>query len=113
MISWSQHVLFLTIKDRTNQLLRDRGHQRRLVCAGAEAARQGREHGIRIEVVKLSEAKKGFVLLPRRWVVERSFGWAAHFKRLSRDYERLASTLTGMHWLAFATLLLSSLFGKS
>jgi transposase len=80
---------------------------------GAEAARQGREHGIRIEVVKLSEAKKGFVLLPRRWVVERSFGWAAHFKRLSRDYERLASTLTGMHWLAFATLLLSSLFGKS
>jgi transposase len=80
---------------------------------GAEAARQGREHGIRLEMVKLSEAKKGIVLLPRRWVVERSFGWAAHFKRLSRDYERLASTLTGMHWLAFATLLLSSLFGKS
>lgn len=78
---------------------------------GEAAARQG--HGIRLEVVKLSEAKKGFVLLPRRWVVERSFGWAARFKHLSRDYERLASTLTGMHWLAFATLLLSSLFGKS
>lgn len=80
---------------------------------GEAAARQGREHGIRLEVVKLADAKKGFVLLPRRWVVERSFGWAARCKRLSRDYERLASTLTGMHWLAFATLMLSSLFGKS
>jgi transposase len=80
---------------------------------GEEPARQAQAHGIRLEVVKLSEAKKGFVLLPKRWVVERSFGWAARFKRLSRDYERLASTLTGMHWLAFATLMLSSLFGKS
>ena len=60
---------------------------------GAAAARQAQQHGIKLEVVKLSEAKKGFVLLPRRWVVERSFGWAARFKRLSRDYERLASTL--------------------
>ncbi|MCX6849191.1 MAG: transposase, partial [Verrucomicrobia bacterium] len=63
---------------------------------GEEPARQAQAHGIRLEVVKLSEAKKGFVLLPKRWVVERSFGWAARFKRLSRDYERLASTLTGM-----------------
>jgi transposase len=46
-------------------------------------------------------------------VVERSFVWAARFKRLSRDYERLAATLTVMHWRAFATLMLSSLFGKS
>ena len=79
---------------------------------GAEPARQAQAHGIRLEVVKLSEAKKGFVLLPRRWVVERSFGWAARFKRLSRDYERLAATLAGMHWLAFTTLMLSSLFPK-
>ena len=56
---------------------------------------------------------KGFVLLPKRWVVERSFGWEARFKRLSRDYERLAATLSGMHLLAFATLMLSTLFGKS
>lgn len=48
-------------------------------------------------MVKLSEARKGFVLLPKRWVVERSFGWAARFKRLSRDYEHLASKLEGMH----------------
>lgn len=63
-------------------------------------------HGIRLEVVKLPEAKKGFVLLPRRWVVERSFAWAARFRRLARDYERLPETLAGLHFLAFAMLML-------
>jgi len=38
-----------------------------------------------LHVVKLPEAKKGFVLLPRRWVVERSFGWVNRFRRLARD----------------------------
>jgi transposase len=46
-------------------------------------------------VVKHTEAKRGFVLLPRRWVVERSFGWLGCFHRLARDYERLAETLAG------------------
>ena len=63
-------------------------------------------HGIRLEVVKHTEAKRGFVLLPRRWVVERSFGWLARFRRLARDYERLTETLAGWHWVAFAGLLL-------
>lgn len=55
-----------------------------------EAARQAAQsHGIELEVVKHTEAKRGFVLLPRRWVVERSFEWAARFRRLARDYERL------------------------
>jgi len=62
--------------------------------------------GIRLEVVKLPEAKRGFVLLPRRWVVERSFAWTARFRRLARDYERLPQTLAGLHFLAFAILLL-------
>jgi transposase len=65
--------------------------------------------GLRLEVIKHHEAKRGFVLLPRRWVVERSFAWAARFRRLARDYERLASTLAGYHWLAFALLMLQSL----
>jgi transposase len=64
------------------------------------------EQGIRLEVVKLPAAKKGFVLLPRRWVVERSFAWTARFRRLVRDYERLPQTLAGLHFLAFAILLL-------
>ncbi len=69
--------------------------------------------GLRLEVVRHPEAKRGFVLLPRRWVVERSFAWAARFRRLARDYERLASTLAGYHWLAFVTLMLQALFAKS
>ena len=44
---------------------------------GDKTAAAAEEHGIRLEVVKLPDAKKGFVLLPRRWVVERSFGWLA------------------------------------
>ena len=63
-------------------------------------------HGIILEVVKLAEAKRGFVLLPRRWVVERSFGWAARFRRLARDYERLSETLAGLHYVAFSLLML-------
>jgi len=73
---------------------------------GETAERLAEEYGIRLEVVKLAEAKKGFVLLPRRWVVERSFGWAARFRRLARDYERLPETLAGLHFLAFAILML-------
>ena len=65
--------------------------------------------GIRLEVVRLPGAKRGFVLLPRRWVVERSFAWLARFRRLARDYERLASTLKGMHLAAFAIVMLARL----
>ena len=74
---------------------------------GADPARDAEEAGMRLEVVKHTEAKKGFVLLPRRWVVERSFGWLGRFRRLARDYERLAVTLGGWHWLAFIGLLLA------
>ena len=77
---------------------------------GEEAQRQAQAHGVRLEVVKHHEAKPGFVLLPRRWVVERSFAWAARFRRLARDYERLAETLAGWHWLAFAVIMLRRLF---
>jgi transposase len=56
--------------------------------------------------VKHHEAKKGFVLLPRRWVVERTFGWLGRFRRLARDYERLPAVLAGLHFIAFACLLL-------
>jgi transposase len=80
---------------------------------GQEPAEAAAQAGIRLEVVKHHEAKRGFVLLPRRWVVERSFAWAARFRRLARDYERLATTLAGYHWLAFAILMLTNLFGKS
>lgn len=63
-------------------------------------------HGIRLEVVKLPDAKRGFVLLPRRWVVERSFAWKTRFRRLVRDYERRLTVLAGLHLVAFACLAL-------
>ncbi len=76
---------------------------------GPNAAEAAQQHGLRLEVVKHPMAKRGFVLLPRRWVVERSFAWAARFRRLARDYERLDTTLKGLHLLAFATLMLRNL----
>lgn len=72
---------------------------------GEQPAADAEAHGIRLEVIKLPTAKLGFVLLPRRWVVERSFAWMARFRRLARDYERLAETLAGLHFVAFAILL--------
>jgi transposase len=79
---------------------------------GQDAEAAARKQGIRLEVVKLPEAKRGFVLLPRRWVVERSFAWAARFRRLARDYERLPETLAGLHFLAFAILMLAQAAAK-
>jgi transposase len=71
--------------------------------APAEAAK---EQGIALEVAKLPEAKRGFVLLPRRWVVERSFAWATRCRRLVKDYERYDTTLAGLHVVAFLCFML-------
>jgi transposase len=76
---------------------------------GETAADAAAEQGIVLKVVKLSEAKRDFVLLPRRWVIERSQGWMARFRRLARDYERLPETLAGLHFVAFACLMLHRL----
>ncbi len=83
---------------------------------GEEAAEAAEEHGIRLEVVKRPEAERGFVLLPRRWVVERDFAWAVRFRRLVKDYERLPATVAGLHFVAFACLFLhraAALLGSS
>ena len=78
---------------------------------GEPAAEAAQAHGVELEVVKLDEVKNGFVLLPRRWVVERSFGWSARFRRLARDYERLAISLQQLHFLAFSMLMLAKAAG--
>jgi transposase len=72
---------------------------------GEKARDDAKATGIELRVIKLPEAKKGFVLLPRRWVVERSFGWLARFRRLSRDFERMPQVLTALHFLVFVTLM--------
>ena len=76
---------------------------------GEEPAAEAATRGVQLLVVKLEEAKRGFVLLPRRWVLERSFAWMSRFRRLARDYERLPASVAGLHWLAFLTLMLQSL----
>ncbi len=77
---------------------------------GEEVARNAEEYGMRLEVVTLPQAKRGFVLLPRRWVVERDFAWTTRFRRLVRDYERLPETLAGLHLVAFVVLMLQRAF---
>ena len=61
-------------------------------------------HGIRLIVVKHPQARRGFVLPPRRWAAERSFPWTARFRRLARDDERLPPVLAGFRFIAFACL---------
>lgn len=73
---------------------------------GPDPAASAAEHAIELVVIKTPEAKRGFVLLPKRWVVERSFAWTARYRRLARDFERLPSVLTGLHFLVFACLML-------
>ena len=78
---------------------------------GEKAFGAASDHGIRLEVVKHKEAKRGFVLLPRRWVVERDFAWSSRFRRLVKDYERLPETVTGLHFVAYACLFLQQAAG--
>jgi transposase len=73
---------------------------------GEAAEEAAAEQGIQLRVVKHAKAKHGFVLLPRRWVVERTFAWLGRSRRLARDYERLAEVLAGWHWVAMVALLL-------
>ena len=80
---------------------------------GEQPAADAAAVGLRLEVVKHPEAKRGFVLRPKRWVVERSLAWAARFRRLARAYERPATTLAGDHGLAFALLMLQAVLAKS
>ena len=80
---------------------------------GGQAEVAAKEHGIALEVVRLPEAKKGFVLLPRRWVVERSFSWKTRFRRMARDYERLPETVEGLHFVVFTCLMLTRLLASA
>ena len=57
-------------------------------------------------MVKSPEVKKGFVLLVRRWFVERCFGWLVWFRRLSRDFDRMPEILAGLHFVVFVMLML-------
>jgi transposase len=76
---------------------------------GEDVAHVAEAQGIPLPVVSLPAAKRGFVLLPRRWLVERFFAWTARFRRLARDDARLPQVLAGLHFLAVASLMLHQL----
>ena len=65
------------------------------------------------EVVKRNDDLKGFHVLPRRWVVERTFGWLNNYRRLSKDYEELPSTSESLIYLAMSRLMLRRLAGTT
>jgi putative transposase len=67
------------------------------------------ELGYALEVVARPPGGKGFAVLPRRWVVERSFAWIGRYRRLSKDYEALTTTSEAMIWAAFGTTMLRRL----
>ena len=64
---------------------------------------------IRLEIVKRFDQQVGFVVLPKRWIVERTFGWLNRYRRLSKDYERLPATSETMIYVAMTRLMLRRL----
>jgi putative transposase len=64
---------------------------------------------LRLEIVRRSDAQKGFAVLPRRWVVERTFGWLNNFRRLSKDYEFRTDSSEAFIFLAASLLLIARL----
>lgn len=65
------------------------------------------KHGNALQTVNLLEAKRGFVLLQRRWVVERSFAWATRFRHFVGDHKHPAEILAVLHVVAFARLMMN------
>ena len=65
--------------------------------------------GLEIEIVKRPDHDKGFVVLPCRWIVERTFAWISRNRRLARDFERYATTVAAFIRLAMIRIMLRRL----
>jgi putative transposase len=64
---------------------------------------------IRLEIAKRTDALKGFVVIPKRWIVERTFGWLNRYRRLSKDYELLPETSQAVIQVAMIHLMIRRL----
>ena len=84
-------------------LLADAGYQGDVASCAAARAR------LRLEIVKRPRDTDGFHLLPRRWVIERTFAWLGRNRRLANDFERLIDTTTAMAIVATIQLLIRRL----
>jgi putative transposase len=107
-------------RDGARLLLKVLAHQwtrLRLIWADAayageliEWVRQLRERRrVKLEIVRRQDSVKGFVVLPKRWIVERTFGWLNRCRRLSKDYEYLTSTSEAMIHVAMINLMVRRL----
>ena len=66
-----------------------------------------------VETIKRNQDPKGFEVLPKRWVVERTFGWFGRYRRLSKDYEYLPTTSETMIYIVMINLMLRRLTWSS
>ena len=92
---------------RLTLLWADQGYTGEPLAQWVRALRAYRR--LRLAIVKRLEGQKGFVVLPRRWVVERTLGWLGRCRRLSKDYERLPETSETMIYIAMTRLMLQRL----
>jgi len=84
-------------------LFADAGYQGPIAAANAAGA------GLKLEIVKRPPHTEGFEIIPRRWVIERTFGWLGRNRRLAKDFERLIETTTAMVVVAIIQLLVRRL----
>lgn len=84
----------------------DGGYAGRLLAFVRDLRPQRRLH---LQIVKRTDDTKGFKVLPRRWVVERTFGWLGRYRRLSKDYEHLTHSSEAMIHIAMIGLMLRRL----
>lgn len=91
------------LQPRLELVWADRAYGGRPLAAWAE------ERGVRVEVVRPEPGQRGFVVQPRRWVVERTFGWLGRYRRLAKDYERRVQSAEALIKLAMVRLMLRRL----
>ena len=77
--------------------------------AGALESWVGRFAGWELEIVRRNDAQRGFTVLPKRWIVERTFGWLGRYRRLSKDYEFFTQTGENLIYMAMINLMLHRL----
>jgi putative transposase len=87
----------------------DGGYAGRLVEWVFKLPRRGK---VRLEIVKRTDDVRGFKVLPRRWIVERTFGWLGRWRRLSKDYEYLTDTSETMIRIVMISLMTRRLAAK-
>jgi putative transposase len=77
--------------------------------SGDDCEQTARQLGREVEIVKRSDDAEGFEVLPKRWIVERTFAWLGRYRRLSKDYESLVSSSIAMIQIAMTNLMLHRL----